>query len=205
MFNLGGPDAHCHTAEGTVRAGMRITTNDGHSRQNRPVFRADHMDNTLTQILEREIGQRAHFTNIRVERFHLLARDRVFNAAFPEIGRRVVVRRRDDRRIAPRFALRQSQPLEGLRTRHFMHEVAVNVNQRSTIGIFLHHMALPKFVIQVLRHISATPENQAPVGLSELRIISRLNPTVSRNNKHNPLQQTILSQPCAPPNTGAKL
>ena len=179
MLNFGSTDAHGHAAESPVRAGMRIAAHDGHAGQDGTIFWANHVNNALTQILEREISQRTRFTDVRVERLDLLARHRVFDPALPEVGRRIVIRRRHDRCIAPRLAPGQSQPLKGLWTRHFVHQMTIDVNQRSTIGFFLHHMALPKFVIQILRHISATPKKQAPVGQSELNIISRLLPAVS--------------------------
>ena len=91
VFDFGRADTQRHAAESAVRTGMRIAANDGHAGQGRAVFRADDMDDALTLVLERVIGQRTGFTDVGVEGFHLQTRDRVFDATLPMIGRRVVI------------------------------------------------------------------------------------------------------------------
>ena len=71
MLDFRGADAVRQTGEGAVRRGMRVAANDGHTGQRRSVFRADYMQNTHPFILEREVGQCAHFTNIGIQRFNL--------------------------------------------------------------------------------------------------------------------------------------
>ena len=126
---------------------MRIAANDGHAGQGRAVFRADDVDDTLTLVLERVIGQRTGFTDVGVEGFHLQTRDRVFDATLPMIGRRVVIGRGDDRRHPPGLASSQLQPLVGLRTGDFVHQMAINIDQRRPVGLFMHDMTLPELLV----------------------------------------------------------
>jgi hypothetical protein len=75
-----------------------------------PFSGADHMHDALALVLEREIGQRADFTDVGVQRLDLLARDRIGDALLPVRGRRVVVGRGDDGRNAPGLAPASLRP-----------------------------------------------------------------------------------------------
>jgi hypothetical protein len=41
-----------------------------------------------------------------------------------------------------------AQAFKGLWTRHFMHEMTVNIEQTGAIGLFIHQMIVPDFVIK---------------------------------------------------------
>jgi hypothetical protein len=93
--------------------------------------------------LNGKVGQGAGFADVGVEGLDLLARDRIQDAALPMRGRRVVVGRGDDGRNAPGLAPGQFQALERLRAGDFVHQVAVDVEQRRAVVLDVHHMAVP--------------------------------------------------------------
>jgi len=143
MFDLGGADAVGHAGKGAMRAGVRVATDDRHAGQCRAALRADDMDDPLPRILERKVGQRPDLADVGVERLDLQPRHRVLDAAVPVIGRRVVVGGGDDRRRAPGLASGELQALEGLRAGDFVHQVAVDVDQRRAIGFLMDDVVLP--------------------------------------------------------------
>ena len=156
MLDFRSADAKRHTGERAMRAGMRIATNHRHSRQRRAILRPNHVDDALTPVLERKIGERTGFADVRVQRLDLKARHRILDAALPTVGRRIVIGGRHNRRNAPGRTPGQLEAFEGLRTRHFMNQMAVDVNQRRAIGLFVNDMAVPKFLVQIFRHRSIT-------------------------------------------------
>ena len=156
MLDFRSADAQRHAGECAVRAGMRITADNRHPRQGGAIFRADHMNHALPPVLERKIGQRAGFADIRIERFNLQTRHGVFDTAFPMIRRRIVIGGRHDRRNAPWPASGQFKPLEGLRTGHLMNQMTVDINQRRAVLFFMDDMAFPQFFVQTFRHRSTT-------------------------------------------------
>ena len=51
----------------------------------------------------------------------------------------------------PGLAPGELEALEGLRTGHLMHQVAVDVDERGAVGILAHEMARPELVVECLR------------------------------------------------------
>ncbi len=151
VLDFGGSNAERQRGERAVRAGMRVAADDGHPRQRRALLRADHVDDALPMVAEREIGFGAMRADIGVERFDLGARNRVANAVIPIAGRRVVIGRCDNRADAPGFAARELQSLEGLRARDLVHQVAIDVEQRRAVGFGADDVAVPQFVVKRTR------------------------------------------------------
>ena len=118
------------------------------------MFRADHVNDALMLVLEREVSQRSDFTNIGIQRFDLLPRHRIGDAVLPMLRRRIVVCRSHYRRSPPGFAASQFQPFKGLRAGHFMHQMTVDVNQGRAVRLGLNYMRVPEFVIQRFCHFS---------------------------------------------------
>ncbi len=56
MLDLGGADAERQRRERAVRAGVRVAGHDGHARQRGALLRADHVDDSLPAVAERELG-----------------------------------------------------------------------------------------------------------------------------------------------------
>ncbi len=163
VLDLGGADAEGQRAERTVRAGVRIAAHHRHPGQRRALLRADHVDDALALVEEREVRGGAALADVRVERDDLLTRDRVVDAIEPLVpvgGRRVVVGGRDDRRHPPRLASGQSQTFERLRTRDFVHQVTVDVQHRRAIRLGVHDVFVPQLVVQRARRGHAKPQRR---------------------------------------------
>ena len=139
------------TGESAVRGRVGVAADNGHARQRRAVFRPDHVHDALPVILERKVGERAGFADVAVEGFHLLTGDRIENALLPMIGRRVVVCRRHNGIHAPQLAAGQFQTFESLRAGDFVNQVTIDVNQRGTVILDVHHVARPQFFVKRLR------------------------------------------------------
>jgi hypothetical protein len=129
---------------------------DRHPRQRRPLLRADHVHDALALVQEGEIDLGAEFPDVRVQGLDLQARDRVLDALVPVARRGIVVRRRHDRVDAPGLAAGELEPLERLRAGHFVHQVAVDVDQGRTVGFLADQVAGPELVVKGLRnHVQA--------------------------------------------------
>jgi len=101
------------------------------------------MDDALPRVLEREVRQRAGVADVGVERLHLQTRHRILDALVPMVGGSVVVGVGDDGVRPPRLATGELQALEGLRTGDFMHEMAVDVDERGAVRLLAHDVTRP--------------------------------------------------------------
>ena len=150
MLDFAGADAESQRRAGAMRAGVRIAADHGHARQRRAVFRPDHMNIALLLVEEGEIDLGLEFLDVLVQRLNLDARHRVgdaIEAALPVAGRRVVVGSRHHRIHTPHRTTGQFQAFIGLRTGDFMHQMAVDINQRRPVRLFANEMTLPKLVV----------------------------------------------------------
>ena len=150
MLDLGGADAERQRGERAVGAGMRIAAHHRHARQGRALLRPDHMHDALAHVVHFEFVH-AKLGAIAVQRLHLQARDRVGDALRAPGSRHVVIGYREDRSAAPQLAPGQLQALKSLRAGHFMHQMAVDINQRGAVGFLPHHVSIPEFVVKSLR------------------------------------------------------
>jgi hypothetical protein len=138
-------------AERAMRAGVRIAADDGHARQRGALLRADHVHDALALVEERKVRRCAEGLDVRVERHHLLARGRIDDAvvaALPALRRRVVVGRGDDRARAPDLPPGQAQALEGLRARHLVHQVAIDVEHGRAVVLGVDGVLVPELVVE---------------------------------------------------------
>ena len=60
----------------------------------------------------------------------------------------VVVRRGNDGGYAPGFAPCEFQAFEGLRTGHFVDQMAIDVKQRRAVLFYMDDMAVPEFLVK---------------------------------------------------------
>ena len=153
MLDLGGSNAERQAAERAMGAGVRIAAHHGHARERHAVLGPDNVNHALMAVPEGEIGQRAELPDVRIQRFHLLARHGILYTPFPVLGRRIVVGGGDDGIDTPRLAPRELQSFESLRAGHFMHEVAVDIEQRRSILFLVDHVAVPELVVERSRHL----------------------------------------------------
>ncbi len=116
----------------------------------RALLRPDHMHDALAHIGHLEFVH-AELGAIVVQRLHLQTRDRIGDALRAPGGRHVVIGHGQDRCGAPQLAPGQLQSLEGLRAGHFMHQMAVDIDQRGAVGFLPHHVGIPEFVVKSLR------------------------------------------------------
>ena len=135
VLDLGGADAEGEAAERAVRAGVRIAADDRHPGQRGALLGPDHVHDALPPVAERKIGLRAVSPHVGVERLDLDARDRVVDARDPSAASaccdRPVATIESD---APRLASGELQALERLRARHFVHQMAIDVEQRGAVA-----------------------------------------------------------------------
>ena len=150
MFDLAGADAESQRAKRAVSRSMTVPAHHGHAGKCGAIFRADHMDDALVRMLERKIDQGAEFFDVRVQRFHLQARDRLLNAFIPIVGWSVVVGVGDDGILAPGRAMREAHAFERLCASHFVHQVSVDIEQTSTVAFLAHDVRFPQFVVERL-------------------------------------------------------
>ena len=145
VLDLGGADAECQCAERAVGRGMRVTAHHSHAGQGQPLFGADDVDDALADVVHPEFGD-TELGAVGVERLHLQARYRVGDALAAVGGRHVVVGHGDGRVNAARRAVGQFQPLERLRAGDFVHQMAVDVEQRGAVGLDVHDVGVPQLL-----------------------------------------------------------
>ena len=85
------------------------------------------------------------------ERLDLQPRFRIGDAVAAVGGRHVVVD--DGERLLRRahLSMRHAQALEGLRARHLVHEVAVDIEEAGAVGLVVDHVVVPDLVVEGFR------------------------------------------------------
>ena len=129
---------------------VRVTTYDGHARQGKALLRAHNVNHALAHV-ELIIIFDAEFGGIGCQRFDLKLGFRVINAFGAVGGRHVVVNNGERPLWGPYLAIRHTQPFKGLRRRHFMDKVPVNIEKAGSVFLLIGHMGIPDFVIKGLR------------------------------------------------------
>src|SRR5262249_35842126 len=91
---------------------------------------------------------------VLVEGLHLQARDGIGDAHIDAVVRRgnVVVRRGEDGFHAPHAAMMLLEAFEGLRARHFVDDVPVDVDERGSVGFLADEVGVPKLFIEGACH-----------------------------------------------------
>ena len=77
--------------------------------------------------------------------------------------RNVVIRRGKDRIHTPRLATSKAQTIECLRRRHFMDDMAIDIDKRGAIVALLHEVGIPKFVVKRFRGHGESPMSACTV------------------------------------------
>ena len=147
MLHFAGADTECERRECAVRRRVRIAAHHRHSGQRCALLWADHMHDTAPHITHFEIGQ-AVFFSVGVERLNLHTRYGIKNRREARCGWRVVIRHRDHAGLAPRLATGQLQPLKRLRAGHFMHQMAVDVEQRRAVVLGANDVCVEELVVE---------------------------------------------------------
>src|SRR5690606_33820342 len=115
-------------------------------------FRADHMNNPLTRIIDFEFSN-AELIAVVIQGLHLYQRYRILNTANAVgtlflRGGHVVVRGSENGIHAPGLAPRQAQAIEGLGRGDFVNYVAIDINKRGTIVTLMDEVGIPELVVK---------------------------------------------------------
>ena len=145
MLDFGCANAERQRAKRTVGGGVRIAAYHRHAGQRQPRFGTDDVNDALTDIAQLEFGD-AVFRAIGIKRFHLQTRHRIGDALRTIGGRHVMVGHGNRRIDATRRAVGQLQAFERLRAGDFMHQMAIDIEQRSPVIFDVYHMSVPQFL-----------------------------------------------------------
>ena len=141
-----GANTKRQCAERAVRSGMAVAADHDHAGMHETVFRNDHMDYAIVGVFQ-VVQIQAIFLTIVCHDIDLFPRNRVGNWQVAVFGRDAMVHCRQDAVGITDFAMRQAQPFKGLRASHFVHQVAVNINQGRLAFGLNNQMAVPDFFI----------------------------------------------------------
>src|SRR5690606_7126510 len=156
VFDFGCTDAKGECAHGAVGAGVRVSTNYGHTRQRGTLLGSDHVHDALADIVHTELGN-AVFLAVLIQRVDLQARHGIADAGCTIFRGHDMVGYREVRTHAPGLATGHSKPFEGLGTRNFVNQMPINVEQAGTVGFLVHHMGGPELIVESLWHIDLVP------------------------------------------------
>lgn len=145
MFDFGRADAECQGAECTVGRGVRVAADHGDTWQGETFFRADNMDDALTQVIHREVMDTG-ILGVLVKSVDLNTAVFFLDAFGTVRGRNVVIRNGKGQFRVAHFAAGIAKAFESLRAGHFMNEMAVNINQAGTIILRIDHVTFPNLV-----------------------------------------------------------
>ena len=134
MLDLRGADAMGQRAEGAMGRGVAVAADDGGAGQREALLGADDMDDALAAVELVEIFD-AEILGVLRERLDLDAAFRLGDAVAAVGGRDIVVD--DGERLLgmAHLAARHAQALEGLRARHLMDEVAVDIEEAGAVRL----------------------------------------------------------------------
>ena len=134
-------------ALGAVVEAAAAVAEAARARQGEALLGADHVHDAATDVANREVDQ-ALLAGVGVKRVHLGARHRIENRLEPRRGRCVVVGHRNHAGLAPRLAAGQFQSFERLRAGDFVHQMAVDIEQRRAVALGTDDVCVKKFVVK---------------------------------------------------------
>ena len=150
VLDLAGTDTKSQRTKGPVGTGVAVAADDRRARQCHPQLGTDHMHNplmTTLNIVERD----AELTAIGPHRLDLLPRQGVANIKLI-VGGDVMVDGGERQLRPPHAPARQPEPIERLRTGHFVNQVPIDVQERRLVGR-RHDVAIPHFFKQCFGHL----------------------------------------------------
>src|SRR6185437_15193496 len=150
MLDLGGADPEGERTQGAMRRGVAIAADNCHAGLRQAHYRADDVDNALIDAVDRNIGH-AELDDVALQRIDLQLRFRLVDAGLAVAGRDVVVGNGDRRIRPPHLAAGELQPFEGLRGRHLMAEVKIDIEEMGALARRGDDMAVPNLVAQGAR------------------------------------------------------
>ena len=147
VLDFRGADAVGERAERAVGRGVAVAADQRHAGQRKALLRADDVDDALALIELVVIFE--------IEEFRVLGEVGDLRRAFRiGIGQMAVGRRHvvidDEQRLVRRVHLAAGQPqaFERLRARHFVDDMAVDIDQAGAVRLLLDQMIVPDFVVE---------------------------------------------------------
>ena len=150
MLDLAGADAMRERTERTVGRRMAVAAHDGRARQREALLGSDDVDNALAAVELIEILD-SELPRVLRQRIDLDARLGVGDAFAPVAGRDIVVDHRQRLLRRADGAAGQAKTLEGLRARHLMHEVAVDIEKAGAVRLPVDDMVVKNLVVEGAR------------------------------------------------------
>ncbi len=150
MLDLARADAMGESPECAVGRSMAVAADDGGAGEREALFGPDHMHDALAAVALVIIFD-AEFARVLGERCDLKRRFGIVDAMRAVGGRHVVIDHGQRLLRRTHIPPRHAQALEGLRARHLMHEVAVDIEQASAVGRLMHEMGVPNLVVEGAR------------------------------------------------------
>src|ERR1700761_543535 len=162
-------------AEGAMRRSMAIAADDRRARQREALFRPDDMDDALAAILLVEIID-PEILGIGGERLDLDAAFLILDALRAIRGRHVMIDDSEGLFRRAHLAPGNSQTFECLGARHFMDEMAINIEKAGAIVLAIDHVVIEDLVVQraQLGHFQALSLGYDPRRLPGRRVWRKL-------------------------------
>ncbi len=156
MFHLAGADAMSQARKSTVGRGVRISAHNRHARQRRALLRSNDVNDALAMVVHLELHDGV-LVAIGVQGVYLELGDGIGDSAAAIGGGHIVIRNRQVGIDTPGFAIRSLESFEGLRRRHLVEQVAVNVEDRGAVVVPAHLVTVPEFVVKRLAGHRCSP------------------------------------------------
>jgi hypothetical protein len=147
VFDLGGADPESQRAESAVRRGVRIAADDRHPGLREALFGAENVNDALFDPVE-IVKPDAELAGVFSQRLDLLGGDPVVEGQMTVDRRDRVVERREGQLGPAHAAAGEPQAFEGLRARHFVHEVQIDVKQGGLARFFGDDVRVPDFIVK---------------------------------------------------------
>ena len=150
VLDLAGADAVRQGPEGAMGRGVAVAANDGRPRQGKPLFGTDHVHDALTDVAFIVVFD-AELLGISGHGFDLGAAFLILDPVSPiRRGRDIVIDH--GQRLVRRAHLTpgEAQTFEGLRARHFVHEVTVDIENAGAIRLAGHDVVIENLVVKRL-------------------------------------------------------
>ena len=148
MFHFRCADTMRQRAKSAVGGGVAVAADDRHARQGKTLFRPDDVDDALALVAFGIIFD-TEILGVLRKRFHLNAAFLILDAFQPVSGGRDIVidhGERAGRRM--HRAAGDAQAFEGLRTRHLMDQVTVDIEKTGSVRVTIDDVVVPDFIIQ---------------------------------------------------------
>ncbi len=151
VLDLARADAEGQRAEGTVRRGVAVATDDRHPGLRQPEFRPDDMDDAAMGARHAMQGD-AELGGIRLHLPDLRRRQRVGDRHVQRGRRNRVIHRGDGPLGTTHLQPALAKTAESLWRGHLVHEVEVDVEDRRRIGSFGNDVRLPDLFEECFWH-----------------------------------------------------